>query len=102
MIPQVEASRRYAQAMGRFKHKLNILPRTLWWSRTDDGFRLEVRYGIRHIESRTATDVNEARELFRELVRRHKTQEVREMAAPRDGRALHQKSDLHLKSAACT
>lgn len=29
--------------MGCSKHKLNILPRTLWWSRTADGFRLEVR-----------------------------------------------------------
>ena len=46
-----------------------------------DGIRLEVRYGIREVESRTAADVDEARELFRELVRRHKIQEVRQTAA---------------------
>ena len=58
------------------RHTLNILPRTLWWSRTADGFRLEVRYGIRQIEARTAANVEDARELFREQVRRHKIEAV--------------------------
>lgn len=65
--------------MGRNKHTLNILPRTLWWTRTADGFRLEVRYGIRSVEVQAAADVDEARELFRELVGRHKIEEVREV-----------------------
>ena len=51
-------------------------------SRTAGGFHLEVRYGIRHIEARTAAGVEDARELFRELVRRHKIEVVRQMAPP--------------------
>jgi hypothetical protein len=62
--------------MGRPKQSLNILPRTLWWRRTESGYSLRVSYGIRSVAAVDGLTVEQARAEFRRLHAKHRIERV--------------------------